>query len=483
MDESDATSNPLVSIGRAPDTALQVQLHPLVLLTISDYLTRHTIRRHDTPVIGVILGQQNGRDITMEHAFECKASIEKGCILMDVDWFTERLEEYREVHKAPALDLVGGFALGPATGPLPEHVPVTQQLLNVNDPATLLLFHPSSVAENASAGGKLPLSIYEAFYERGSENEDKSTQLEKLGMGRQLKLKYQELDYSMDTGEAEMIGMDFVARGAGNATAVSSTTQVKPAAVADVGKGKGKAVAENTDEEDPDTLLSPEDEELIAQLTAKANAIKMLHQRINLIKTYLISIPPSYLSDANIPISSTALTDPRNPSQPPINHSILRSVQALVGRLSLLIPADREAFALESSQQKSDVALVELLGSMTQTLQDAREMGKKFAVVDSFRNQGRKGASASSMPFYNHGREAQTAIPFGRDPKACLLASSLLSVLTVTENENGVGNIREGFLSDTTSGFAYDHNDKILRDGMTEELQKKLKAQSTHTRR
>ena len=90
---AESTSNPLLSIGRAPDTALQVQLHPLVLLTISDYLTRHTLRQQDTPVIGVILGQQNGRDVTMEHAFECKASIDYGCIKMDTDWFTERLEE------------------------------------------------------------------------------------------------------------------------------------------------------------------------------------------------------------------------------------------------------------------------------------------------------------------------------------------------------------------------------------------------------
>ena len=44
-------------------------------------------------MVGIILGQQNGRDITMEHAFECKASHENGCIVMDPDWFTERLEQ------------------------------------------------------------------------------------------------------------------------------------------------------------------------------------------------------------------------------------------------------------------------------------------------------------------------------------------------------------------------------------------------------
>ena len=174
----------------------------------------------------------------------------------------------REVHKAPALDLVGGFALGPGSGPLPEHVPITQQLLNVNEAATLLLFHPSSVSDEHTTGGKLPLSVYEAFYEPGSENEDKGTQIEefgteKLGMGRQLKMKYRELDYSMDTGEAEMIGMDFVARGAGNANAVSATTQSKSVTSTNGTKGKGKASMQvsTTNGEDGDAQLSPEDEE------------------------------------------------------------------------------------------------------------------------------------------------------------------------------------------------------------------------------
>ena len=139
---------------------------------------------------------------------------------------------------------------------------------------------------------------------------------------------------------------------------------------------------------------------MIAQLTAKSNAIKMLHQRIQLIKAYLNSLPPSYLSDKSIAITSAPPTDPQDHSQPPIKHSILRSIQALLTRLALLVPADRQAFALESSQQKSDVALVELLGSITQTLQDARGMGRKFSVVDSARNQGRKAPGPSMGPLY-----------------------------------------------------------------------------------
>ena len=62
--------NPLLSTQKPTDSGLHVALHPLVLLTISDYITRHTLRNQTTPIIGALLGQQNGREITIEHAFE-----------------------------------------------------------------------------------------------------------------------------------------------------------------------------------------------------------------------------------------------------------------------------------------------------------------------------------------------------------------------------------------------------------------------------
>jgi COP9 signalosome complex subunit 6 len=49
---------------------LQIILHPLVLLTISDYITRHTLRGQTSPIVGGLLGLQNARDITIEHAFD-----------------------------------------------------------------------------------------------------------------------------------------------------------------------------------------------------------------------------------------------------------------------------------------------------------------------------------------------------------------------------------------------------------------------------
>jgi COP9 signalosome complex subunit 6 len=88
----ETASNSLLSSSTS-DSSLSVQLHPLVLLTISDYITRHTLRNQQGPIIGAIIGQQNGRHVTMEHAFECKLKHETARVLVDDEWFAERLEQ------------------------------------------------------------------------------------------------------------------------------------------------------------------------------------------------------------------------------------------------------------------------------------------------------------------------------------------------------------------------------------------------------
>lgn len=93
MAEAEA-SNPLITTTPGTDTSPQIQLHPLVLLTISDYVTRHTLRKQNGPIVGIILGQQTGRDVTMEVAFECKTTARPdGTVVLDEAWFQERLEQ------------------------------------------------------------------------------------------------------------------------------------------------------------------------------------------------------------------------------------------------------------------------------------------------------------------------------------------------------------------------------------------------------
>jgi len=94
-----ASQNPLISNTRALDTSPTVQLHPLVLLTISDCITRHTLRQQSGPVAGAILGQQNGQEITMEVAFQAKLeSNDQGEVVLDDGWFSKRLDDCQYLH-------------------------------------------------------------------------------------------------------------------------------------------------------------------------------------------------------------------------------------------------------------------------------------------------------------------------------------------------------------------------------------------------
>ena len=297
----------------------------------------------------------------------------------------------KDVHKVPALDLVGWYTILPTSGPQPVHLPIHRQILeSYNESAILLGFH-STAALEGSAGGKLPLTIYESNLESEESPAELGEDKEMKDGEPQLGLKFRELPYSVETGEAEMISVDFVARGGGNATAVVVGT-TKPKGDEGVVQGKSHtAVKSNEKEPEPPNMdnqhfLSREDEELIASLTAKANAIKMLHARINLIATYLKNLPPACTS-ANLQENA----EPATRGYSPVNFPVLRSIQALLSRLSLLIPADAVAFEQELQSEKNDVNVVSLLSMITNNIRDIKETGRKFAVVEAGRGTKGKG--------------------------------------------------------------------------------------------
>ena len=260
---ADNNQNSLISKHKSPDSGLQVHLHPLVLLTISDHITRHTLRQREQPIVGALLGQHNGRDVTLEHAFECRVVPgEQGALLLHQTWFQKRLQQYKDVHKDPALELVGWFTTTPATGPELQHVPIHQQILHeYNETAVLLAFQPKQVLEGAGQGGKLPLAVYESIYEglgkEANYEADGDRLMDADATDGPLDLKFRELPYSVETGESEMISVDFVARGGGNATNINEPAK---------GKGKEKSSTDARSQQDVKTLndtslLSPEDEE------------------------------------------------------------------------------------------------------------------------------------------------------------------------------------------------------------------------------
>jgi COP9 signalosome complex subunit 6 len=79
-------------ISQHPSTSgLQIALHPLALLTISDYITRHTLRNLPGAIVGALLGSQSGREIAIEHAYEVVTEPRNTNIVIDKAWFETKL--------------------------------------------------------------------------------------------------------------------------------------------------------------------------------------------------------------------------------------------------------------------------------------------------------------------------------------------------------------------------------------------------------
>ena len=307
------------------------------------------------------------------------------------------------------------------------------------------MLNPSPAAA-LSGGGTLPLAIYESIYEAEADTDGEvdsaaaaaaaattgatvaaasaaavtaatAAAAAKVTIG----LKFVPLNFTIESGEAEMIGMDFVAKGACNAsslpnsamatasagtapTAATTTTQAKSPEPTTTSKGKekvredkeesGKEKGKEKEEErekdkekekekekekdkDKDKESSgkvdvgPQNDELIANLTAKKNAITMLNARIKLLLHYL-----------------------QKPPEGVPNHQILREIRSLThSRLPLLRPAESRAFEQERLAEEGDVNLVVLLGAVTRSLEQVRSVGRKSAGIDHMTRALKKSSS------------------------------------------------------------------------------------------
>ncbi|CCU77764.1 putative COP9 signalosome subunit 6 [Blumeria hordei DH14] len=361
------SENPLISSQSLSGSSLEIALHPLVLLTISDYITRHKLRQQKGPIVGALLGQQNGRGISIENAFECLLDETNGETLLNQSWFEERLQQMKDVHKVPQLDLVGWYTVLSNLGPQPAHLSIQRQILQSHNHSTLLLgFHLDSLTDGKKSG-KLPLSIYECNLEVDEIIKDSGEDMEMKDLQPQHSLKYRELPFSLESDEVEMIGVDFVARGGGNATAVCNSQRKPRSRSNDRGATERKSSGEKEKDLDQiekiEDILSREDEELISTLTAKSNAIRILLSRIKLLSIYLEKLPTYNTSKTSLQMSESM-----GNKHTVANHIVLRSIQALLSRLALLVPADGTSFQQEMISEQND---------------GVKEAGMKYSIIQS----------------------------------------------------------------------------------------------------
>ena len=227
-------------------------------------------------------------------------------------------------------------------------------------------------------------------------------------------LLFRHIPYSVDTDETEMIAINYVAKGAGNAAAADSGRREISPGAAERAEKKGKKKADTSLDTKPpitngaknsSSMLTPEEEDQIAGLTTRLNSVRMLQSRLSLLSKFLEQQTPSYLSDSSIALTASA------PDSSQLPH--LRNIQALLTRLNLLTPkasaTTSDALLSASHAQANDVQLSQLLSLLGQDIQGMGEMGRKFATVDGAK-QNKKGAKGASF-MMGHGQNDS----FGHD--------------------------------------------------------------------
>lgn len=295
----------------------------------------------------------------------------------------------------------------PETGPTAALVPIQKQAITLyNESSILLAIHPSAIANAAptTADGRLPISVYEGITETNPSKEDSSMQVDDDGAGS---LLFRPIPYAVDTDETEMIAINYVAKGAGNAATSGSVERAVSPGAAERADKKGKKKADasldtgasNTNgTKESSNMLSLEEEDQIAGLTTRLNSVRMLQSRLSLLSKFLQQQKPSYLSDTSLPLTASA----PDPAQLP--H--LRNIQALLTRLNLLTPKASattvDTLLSASHAQSNDVQLSQLLALLGEDIQSMGEMGRKFAAVESAK-QNKKGAKGGTF-MLGHGQ-------------------------------------------------------------------------------
>lgn len=155
-----------------------------------------------------------------------------------------------------------------------------RQLLPFNESLILLCLNPSPSA-SVGGGGTLPLAIYESVMEADDSADEGAPNL-----------LFVPLNYTIETGEAEMIGVDFVAKGGfGNAAAELSGLEgtAQGGAAAAEGKdgaakkvklseeaqqGKGKEKAEEKEADAPVVSAGTQNDERRTTLSHTPNLIQ-----------------------------------------------------------------------------------------------------------------------------------------------------------------------------------------------------------------
>jgi len=178
--------------------ALQLTLHPLVIINISDHFTRARCQASadgSPRVFGVLIGAQTGRHVEIANSFEVKV-VDGGCgvpagqVGPDLAYLRTRLEQYKKTFAK--YDMLGWYTTSEKLqdGDLTIH----QGLCELVDSLLYLTLDP--VLALAGGARELPITIYESEVHVVDE---KPT------------MQFASVPYKIDSIESERIAVDHIA--------------------------------------------------------------------------------------------------------------------------------------------------------------------------------------------------------------------------------------------------------------------------------
>jgi COP9 signalosome complex subunit 6 len=169
---------------------LEIFVHPLVVVNISDHFTREKcIHKNNARVFGVLLGQQEGRRVEISNSFEML--LVDGQI--DPEFMTTRQDQFFRVFEKESCEILGWYSTGAKITDGDIHI--HEQLETYNESPLYLLLNNEHI-QNTTNQGELALTVFESIV--------------KIVEAKPV-TSFNKLTYSIATTEIERIAVDHVA--------------------------------------------------------------------------------------------------------------------------------------------------------------------------------------------------------------------------------------------------------------------------------
>lgn len=185
-----------------------MQIHPSVILSISEHHTRtRAIRQQTEIVIGALLGKKSDNNVEIVDSFELcftKASEDdtndNRSFVIDREFYQKKIPLVKQVF--PELDLIGWYSTTPLTNNLQPtsregDISLHRQISEFIPNPIYLKLNPHKRESDPKISGSLPLSVYEPVIEIDSQGE---------------KLDLIEVGWTIVTEDVEIIGLEHNAK-------------------------------------------------------------------------------------------------------------------------------------------------------------------------------------------------------------------------------------------------------------------------------